>query len=847
VNVQNGTQTRAYGDGANTDRLRYAVYQGGTQIKLDSTSVNSGTATVILNLVKDQQYTVYFWADNKDCNAYTFDGTQVAIDYSAITPNSEASDAFTATETFTVNGNEKKNITLYRPFAQLNLGTNDLEIANSYFSVDSVKISTKAYKTIDLATGTAVNSDDYVDVTFTAPLPTNETFPISGYKYLAMDYLFVGESVSETVEMIVKSKNGKTVTNNYQSVPMKKNYRTNIAGALLTSQSEWTVSIEANFNGNIGQIWDGTTLTKPTYDETSESYLINSASDLAGFAALVNGTYSEETRTAGDVDYTKANFMLMADIDLAGHEWTPIGSKERPYLGSFNGNNKVISNLKITRAIDDNSTEYNKNIGFFGFTKNNKAEIKDFTIHNAEIRGCLQVGAIAGQPYTTKYSNVHLTGKATIVGGCYVGGLFGKNIYNDLNNATVNVSADSYVRSYRVDTWPAYTGGVIGYIGEGQKTISNVHSNINVFANSTSVGGVSGNAHYGVHFKNCSSSGNVTATDLFESEKYRIGGIAGNWHNSNNNSLVAKFENCFYTGTLSNDGMTDFVNFGLVGSQYNSDASPALVLDYILSTPQQLQLLANEVNVNGKTFAGETITLGANIDLSSIEDWMPIGIITENRSVYAFEGTFDGDNHIIENLTIKDNVCHLEELKKGNDFYGKGFFGIIQNATIKNVTFKNASIISAKYADINKGNIQGIVAAYVRGNSLIEGVQVIDSDNKGIGKLGAIIGYADRDNDIVTFKNCIVRKTTINGAYNMGGLVGVVESMTSIVMEDCDASGTNFIFCKDEDTKTMIDEHPYWKNSDTYYFPISSINYCTRRNNGYPYGTTGITLDGYCF
>lgn len=67
-------------------------------------------------------------------------------------------------------------------------------------------------------------------------------------------------------------------------------------------------------------------------------------------------------------DNLAAYYSLANDIDLGNREWEPIGTEEAPFIGGFNGNNYVISNLQI-------STSANSYEGFFGVTNN--AVLKD--------------------------------------------------------------------------------------------------------------------------------------------------------------------------------------------------------------------------------------------------------------------------------------------------------------------------------------------------------------------------------------------------------------------------------------------------------------------------------------
>lgn len=74
-----------------------------------------------------------------------------------------------------------------------------------------------------------------------------------------------------------------------------------------------------------------------------------------------------------------ANYIVMKDLDLSSEEnWIPIGNKENPFNGIFDGNGYTIKNMKI------NTT--NGYAGLFGCTETN-SHIYYFTIENYTIEG----------------------------------------------------------------------------------------------------------------------------------------------------------------------------------------------------------------------------------------------------------------------------------------------------------------------------------------------------------------------------------------------------------------------------------------------------------------------------
>lgn len=300
-----------------------------------------------------------------------------------------------------------------------------------------------------------------------------------------------------------------------------------------------------------------------TEEEKKRTYIINNAEQLAGLAKLVNSgtSFNGKTVTLGE------------SIDLERLNWTPIGKSGYTFKGTFNGSNKKISNLTI-------NARFTSDVGLFGFTT--EGTIKNLTVENAEITGYLDVGVVAGSPYTSKYENITVTGCVKVNGYAYVGGVFGKNLYANATNITVNCDSDSYVKA-NSEYYRTYVGGIVGFIGEGNITVTNANSNIDVYGSTCDVGGVTGIAHYCNKFINCSSSGNVYITSYNDDgDQLEIGGIAGVWHNQSGTTVT--LTNCSFTGNLSathSNGTLykgEFENGGLVGKKYSDSGTGTLII-----------------------------------------------------------------------------------------------------------------------------------------------------------------------------------------------------------------------------------------------------------------------------
>ena len=261
--------TRAFADGLTAKHLQYAVYEAGqsTPLKVfgDETTVVGEAEmvnlkkSVTLKLTSGKSYDVIFWADATTDSPYTFNpaSQEVSVDYSKVNNNSDNCDAFFKKETITVSGNQSVDVKLTRPFAQVNIGTDDFDAAKaSGLEVTQTEVVAKAFATLNLATGKV---SDEADRTFTMkaiPTASDGEFPVAGgYKYLSMDYLLVG---ADKATVDVAFNYGGPQSRTFTNVPVQRNYRTNIYGSLLTNTTDFNVVIEPAFattNYNLGALY----------------------------------------------------------------------------------------------------------------------------------------------------------------------------------------------------------------------------------------------------------------------------------------------------------------------------------------------------------------------------------------------------------------------------------------------------------------------------------------------------------------------------------------------------------------------------------------------------------------
>lgn len=211
-----------------------------------------------------------------------------------------------------------------------------------------------------------------------------------------------------------------------------------------------------------------------------------------------------------------------------------------------------------------------------------------------------------------------------------------------------------------------------------------------------------------------------------------------------------------------------------------------------VTSAKGLETFRDQVN-GGETFAKQTVKLGKDIDLKSFSNWEPIGT-SEN----SFQGTFDGDGHIISNLTCTSEGDYV------------GLFGYSSKATFKDLTIDGATLHGTGYigallgGSFPSGRIDNVAVSNVTatGNHYIGGIVgagyitvenckahniditatpnlVGDNAYDNGDKIGGIAGQI-REYD--TIHNCKVDGVKLYGYRDMGGIAGYAYSSPSTHM-----------------------------------------------------------------
>ena len=555
---------------------------------------------------------------------------------------------------------------------------------------------------------------------------------------------------------------------------------------------------------------------------TEESpYEITSPDDLKTLAEKVNGGETYEGK----------HFKQMKDIDLENEEWTPIGTENNHFKGTFDGGSHQIANLKITGS--------NNYVGLFGYVEN--AAIKNCNV-TGEIEGYSFVGGIVGEADEgTGILNCSFRGNVTGRVG-YAGGIAGYSRCEVRSCYVIGaVAGDSKV------------GGIAGW---GAGAIKNCYVLANVTATDGFTGGIAGDAAYNPCMENCYYSGKVSANDS------KVGGIAGFALNSTIKNCVSLAEsvtgrsyvnrivgdrvggsitnNYAWSGTEinnKNDGINLTYENGTLSPQFSEifgkdnsawkfteDGLPTLKdvggeqsaylplyltgasfygkgtaeSPYLIQNAGDLITLAEKVN-GGEKYEGKYFKQTADIDLNNIK-WTPIGgTYIEHVSTWeisVFKGNYDGDGHRITITGDSDfgglfgsvaeaiiQNCHVVGDVKGYNSVG----GIVGGAGV------NTKILNCSFQGNVKGDSDSVggIAGDTSFGCEVSGCFVTGKKVEGLKKVGGIAGNA-----CGTIKNCyalidVTAKSDFspntNEAGNYAG--GIAGDTFDVAIENCYYSG----------------------------------------------------------
>ena len=497
IGTSDGIATRAtIGNGTKADKVACAVYdEKGTELRdlYAIRDVVDMKATYEIRLAKGQKYRVAFFAYNSTADAYDVTYlTDIKVKDSQ-NSNIENRDAFTAYVDVDATVNTiNEDVTLYRPFAQLNLGVDNTEwtdavkagvtvakskivvtnVYDQFSAYDNAIVATAEPKTMTFAMNTIPTEELEVDVDRDGTIANTEKF-----KYLALNYLLVGDAGTEKsltdVEFVWENSDASKTNNpttHFKNIPVQRNYRTNIIGKLLTNPATFNIVIDADFidspeDDYIVSVWDGESATTPVADADGV-YRISSAEELVG---MMN-----DSKYPNCNNYQ--NVVLESDIDLGGNTISGFGDDSGFFDGVFDGQGHSISNFKIDAT---NRTYYAGLFNQVSQYSGTNTVIKNLIVKNATVAGTSQVGVIVGG----------MNGN-TIVENC--------KVYNSTVKAVKKVGSvvgytaggtvkDNYAENCVIEYSEKEASEILGYENTGSTVSGNTFNNITFVVSATAL------------------------------------------------------------------------------------------------------------------------------------------------------------------------------------------------------------------------------------------------------------------------------------------------------------------------------------------------------------------------
>ena len=290
-------------------------------------AVSNLSATFETRLMSGHDYRLVFWADCATALAaeggeftdkyyYTEQFPKVSLITTEFHGNQDELDAFFGEASVTAeqlaSGPVSVSADLTRPFGQLNIYSTDYaDIPVETMKPAAVKIAfNNVYTSIDLTTG---ELSGLTPVTYSATVAPYD----AATGHLTFDYLLatdVEDAIADfTMNFFYTTTDGNTPAADpytFSSIPVRRNYITNVRGNLLTDRTEIEVDIVPGFDGEYNEIIPET--------EVSDAQTLLTVLEEGGYARLT-----------GDVTITAAS--AVADgkdvvMDLDGHSLTLHGT-----------------------------------------------------------------------------------------------------------------------------------------------------------------------------------------------------------------------------------------------------------------------------------------------------------------------------------------------------------------------------------------------------------------------------------------------------------------------------------------------------------------------------------------
>ena len=504
--------------------------------------------------------------------------------------------------------------------------------------------------------------------------------------------------------------------------------------------------------------------TKPSSGngEVDSPYIITTAAELKWFRDEVNrGRNNICAKIADNVEVIDMSTVCHAadkSQNLEEVSWEPIGNTTNRYMGTFDGNNKTITNLYINA-----NQEYS---GLFGYTF--ISTIKNLTFVNANVTNTNSItGILVGYGYGGTYQNIMTSTSCEVNGGDGTGGIAGKlagNAYNCVNYATVQGKEQ--------------VGGLFSSY-DSSKSITACANYGKVTASSQWVGGLVGYFNSGT-IQDCANYGDVKGTN-------RVGGMAGFVSSG-------KIQNVFSYGNVSATNSTQYI--GMAFGFSSSGATAGMVAYY-----SGAKLTANGQEKDVKAFGSGTPSEdnATGFTEAQLKSGVVAYLLQQNASSEAKWGqnlANDGDIYPIigsEHTVYADNSlvnCKTNEKISGS-FTNNPSSSAIRYKHGATIHHAAANATCTEAATKEYWQCQDCQRIYSDSQLTEELTDVTDADQPALGHDNNDDGYCDRCQHYVA-----VKPSQENGVYLIAKpyhLAWFRDYVNGTIVDESEVAGTTHL------------------------------------------------------
>ena len=288
----------------------------------------------------------------------------------------------------------------------------------------------------------------------------------------------------------------------------------------------------ANTGGGDGLSWDAPILIANRAELAYLAKQVNAGANLTVDKNLSGGTL--ENKDDSDSGFKGIYFALAADIDLSAHYWTPIGNRDHPFRGNFDGKGHCVKGLRVKVETAVSKYAY---AGLFGYASVG-------TLRNLGV--VLAPEGVQAVPSTLASAYAGgIAGRASNISNCYVvgeGEVMAKGrsgrgdsgqievtlsdaggIVGSLNSSLTHCYATVGVKAK--GNYDNYAGGIAGYSSTGGVTLSYTYATGAVEAadgtNDNYAGGICG------YFRSGTLSNNLALNEQVNGKEGQSNRIAG--------------------------------------------------------------------------------------------------------------------------------------------------------------------------------------------------------------------------------------------------------------------------------------------------------------------------------